>query len=296
MFFTTINLAKFKRTFKLSTALLGLSATLIIAQPALATIVQFQTVLGDFSVNLYDKTTPKTVENFLTYVNSSSTPYKNSVIHRSVPGFIVQGGGFKYDTKLPLLSIPQNAAVINEPIYANKRGTIAMAKLGTNPNSATNQWFFNLKDNSSNLDSQNEGFTVFGEVTGNGMAIVDAMAALSVFDLSTITNNGALTDVPLRNYTATDATKGVAVTDKNLVMILGIVVLDANVDTAANLTPAKTTHTPSTGGGSGGGGGGSTSWLSLLLLIGIVIIGRSRREVELAILGADVYLQLLNFN
>lgn len=274
MFSTTINLAKLKHIIKLSVALFGTSATLLIAQPALATIVQFQTVMGDFSVNLYDKTTPKTVENFLAYVNSSTTPYKNSVIHRSVPGFIVQGGGFKYDTKLPLLSIAQNAAVINEPIYANKRGTIAMAKLGTNPNSATNQWFFNLKDNSSNLDAQNEGFTVFGEVTGNGMAIVDAMAALSVFNLATSSNNGALTDVPLRNYTATNATNGVAITDKNLVMILGIVVLDANVDSAANLTPAKTTYTPSAGGG---GGGGSTSWLSLLMLLCIAAFGRSRR-------------------
>ena len=273
LFSTSIQISKFKRVFKTSASLIGLSASLIIAQPALATIVQFQTVLGDFSVNLYDKTTPKTVANFLTYVNSSSTPYKNSIIHRSVPGFIVQGGGFKYDTKLPLISIAQNAPVINEPIYANKRGTIAMAKLGTDVNSATNQWFFNLKDNSGNLDSQNGGFTVFGEVTGNGMAIVDAMAALNVFNLGA---NTAFTDIPLRNYTSTDATNGVAITDKNLVMILGIVVLDANVDSAANLTPAKTTYTPSSGG-SGGGGGGNTGLLTLLMLVCFAAIGRSRR-------------------
>lgn len=274
MFSKNINASTIKRSIKPFVALFGLCAALIISQPSSATIVQFQTVLGDFSVNLYDKTTPKTVENFLAYVNSPSAPYKNSVIHRSVPGFVVQGGGFKYDTKLPLISIPQNAAVTNEPVYANKRGTIAMAKLGTDANSATNQWFFNLKDNSGNLDSQNGGFTVFGEVTGNGMAIVDAMAALNVFSLAVSTNNSALTDVPLRNYTSTDATNGVVVTDKNLVMILGIVVLDANVDSAANLTPAKTTYTPSSGGGSSGGG--STGWLSLLMLLGIAAIGRSR--------------------
>lgn len=267
-----------KRSIKPFATLFSLCSALIISQPSLATIVQFQTVLGDFSVNLYDKTTPKTVENFLAYVNSSSTPYKNSVIHRSVPGFIVQGGGFKYDTKLPLISIAQNAAVINEPIYANRRGTIAMAKVSGNVNSATNQWFFNLKDNSGILDSQNGGFTVFGEVTGNGMAIVDAMAALNIYSLAASSNNAALTEIPLRNYTSTDATNGVVVTDKNLVMILGIVVLDANVDSAASLTPAKTTYTPSSGGGGGGGGGGgSISWFSLMMLIGIAVIGRSRR-------------------
>jgi peptidyl-prolyl cis-trans isomerase A (cyclophilin A) len=115
-------------------------------QSAHATVVQFQTVLGNFSVNLYDKTTPKTVENFLAYVKSGA--YNNSIIHRSVPGFIVQGGGYKY----PLADAPKNPSVINEPVYANKRGTIAMAKLGGQPNSATNQWFFNLADNSATLD------------------------------------------------------------------------------------------------------------------------------------------------
>jgi cyclophilin family peptidyl-prolyl cis-trans isomerase len=245
------------------------------AQSAHATVVQFQTVLGDFSVNLYDKATPKTVENFLAYVKSSA--YKNSVIHRSVPGFIVQGGGFKYESKPPLLNVTQNTAVINEPVYANKRGTIAMAKLGDQPNSATNQWFFNLADNSAVLDPQNGGFTVFGEVTGNGMAIIDAMAALSIFNAGSPFN-----ELPLRNYTTADGTNGVAITDKHLVMILGVVVLDANVDSAATLTPAKTTYTPSTnnGGstsGGGGGGGGSMGWASLLMLLALFCLGRSRR-------------------
>ena len=249
-----------------SVALFSLSASFMAAQSANATIVQFQTVMGDFSVNLYDKTTPKTVENFLNYVKSGA--YTNTIIHRSVPGFVVQGGGFKY----PLADAAQNAAVINEPVYANKRGTIAMAKLGGQPNSATNQWFFNLADNSATLDPQNGGFTVFGEVTGNGMAIIDAMAALSIFNFGS-----PLNELPLRNYTATDSTKGVPRTDKNYVMILGVVVLDANVDSAASLTPAKTTYTPSTGGGSSpSGGGGSMGWASLLVLA-LLGFSRSRR-------------------
>lgn len=245
-----------------------LLASLMFAHSASATVVQFQTVMGDFQVNLYDKATPKTVENFLAYVKAGA--YSNSVIHRAIPGFIVQGGGFKYDTKFPLIEIVQNPAVVNEPVFANKRGTIAMAKVAGNPNSATNQWFFNLVDNSSNLDSQNGGFTAFGEVMGNGMAIVDAMAALNIFNLG---SNTAFTDIPLRNYTAANATNNVAITDKNLVMILNVVVLDANADTAANLNPAKTTYTPTSGGGTSTGGnnnssgGGSVNVLGLLLMV-----------------------------
>ncbi|HOY22875.1 MAG TPA: peptidylprolyl isomerase [Cellvibrio sp.] len=273
----------FSRTLSKFTAatLFTLSASFMAAQSANATIVQFQTVMGDFSVNLYDKTTPKTVENFLAYVKSGA--YTNSIIHRSVPGFIVQGGGYKYETKPPLVAVTQNASVINEPVYANRRGTIAMAKLGNQPNSATNQWFFNLANNTATLDPQNGGFTVFGEVTGNGMAILDAMAAVSIFNAGS-----PFDELPLRNYTNTDVTNGVAITDKQLVMILGVVVLDANVDSAANLTPAKTTYTPSTGGGSGGdgssnnsggggGGGGSMGWASILMLLALLGLGRSRR-------------------
>lgn len=124
-----------------------------------ATTVQIQTVMGDLEVNLFDKDTPATVANFLAYVNAGA--YTDSIIHRSVPNFIVQGGGFKYNDAWPPVGIAQNPAVINEPLFSNVRGTIAMAKLGNNPNSATNQWFINLKDNSANLDRQNSGFTVF---------------------------------------------------------------------------------------------------------------------------------------
>lgn len=237
---------------------LALTIGLLASQSALATKVQFQTVLGDFEVNLYDKTTPKTVENFLAYVNSGA--YTNAIFHRSVAGFVVQGGGFKYSGSLPLTAITQNAAVINEPVYSNKRGTIAMAKVQNNPNSATNQWFFNLVDNSALLDSDNGGYTVFGEVTGNGMAILDAIAALGVFQFSS-----PFESMPLRNYTATDASNNVAPTTANLMLITGIVVLDANADTAANLNPVKNTSSSKSSKSSGGG----MDWLGLLLLLGI---------------------------
>jgi len=266
---------KIKRSI-LSFSIFG--ALSIITQFSFATTVQFQTVMGDFTVNLYDKTTPKTVENFLAYVKSGA--YTNSVIHRSVPGFVVQGGGYKYDTKFPLVDIPQNAPVINEPVYSNKSGTIAMAKLGGKPDSATNQWFFNLEDNSKSLDINKDGsggYTVFGEVTGNGMAIIKSIAALNIFNI----DNGGLNSFPLKNYTTEDGKNNVAITDKNLVLILGIVILDGSPDTAANLTPVKNTlikePVNNGSGGGGGGGGGSIGWMSLLALFGLAVFKRSRR-------------------
>ncbi len=252
---------------------LGLSFLLGFAavQNVQATIVQFQTVMGDFQVNLYDKATPKTVENFLAYVTSDA--YKNTIIHRSVPNFVIQGGGFQYVDNSPLVQIPQKPAVINEPVYANKRGTIAMAKLGGNANSATNQWFFNLVDNRASLDDDNGGYTVFGEVMGNGMGIIDSMAAVTIF------NAGGLSTLPLRNYTTTDATNGVAITDSHLIVIRNIVVLDANVDTAANLTPEKTTNVPKTNDGGGGGGGGNIGFLGLLMLL-LIGVSKSKRAIK----------------
>ncbi|MDD1429379.1 peptidylprolyl isomerase, partial [Dolichospermum sp. ST_sed9] len=112
---------------------------------------------GTINVVLFNQTgigAPLTVQNFQSYVTAGS--YTNSFIHRSVPGFIVQGGGYTYNNST-LGQISANSPVQNEfsKNRSNLRGTIAMAKLGSDPNSATNQWFFNLADNSTNLDNQN---------------------------------------------------------------------------------------------------------------------------------------------
>jgi cyclophilin family peptidyl-prolyl cis-trans isomerase len=88
------------------------------------------------------------------------------------------------------------AAITNEPGISNTRGTIAMAKLPDDPNSATSQWYINLADNLS-LDTDNGGFTVFGRVLGDGMTIADAIADLPRFNFGT-----PFDTLPLRDYTS----------------------------------------------------------------------------------------------
>lgn len=162
------------------------------ADPDVAgTVVRFQTVLGDILVELFDDAAPQTVANFRTYMDAGD--YANSLIHRSVPGFVLQGGGYWYPD---WWEIPRRDPVPNEFGISNTRGTLAMAKLGGDPDSATSEWFFNLADNSENLDNQNGGFTVFGRVILGGMAVVDALAAIPTYDFGA----DPWTDLPLIDY------------------------------------------------------------------------------------------------
>jgi peptidyl-prolyl cis-trans isomerase A (cyclophilin A) len=246
----------------------------VFASTANATIVRLQTALGSFDVNLYDQSTPATVTNFLNYVNSGA--YNNTVFHRMVSGFVAQSGGFTYQGTQNLGNVTQNAPIANDPKFSNVRGTIAMAKLSGDANSATNQWFINLGNNSANLDVQNGGFTVFGQVVGNGMTVLDAIGALQTF------NFGSPFDaLPLRNYTAQNATDGVTVTDQHLVVVTSIAVVDSAANTAAGLSPvANTLINPAppapSGGGSGGSGGGGTTGLLSVLLLGLLVVQRRR--------------------
>jgi cyclophilin family peptidyl-prolyl cis-trans isomerase len=158
-------------------------------------IAQMETVMGSINLELLAADAPQTVANFLNYVAAGR--YQNTIIHRSVPGFVVQGGGFSAVATVPPPSIATFAAVVNEFKVANVRGTVAMAKLGNDPNSATSQWFFNLADNRANLDNQNGGFTVFARVIGTGMNVVDSIAALPRFNI-----NAGGNETPLRNVPA----------------------------------------------------------------------------------------------
>ncbi len=151
------------------------------ADPDSESAVRVTTNLGVMDFILYNTATPQTVANFLGYVNnpSSSGNFNGAVFHRSVPGFILQGGAFKTQSAPNNFSVTTTtASPVNEPGISNLRGTVAMAKLGNNPNSASDQFFVNLADNSGNLDNQNGGFTAFARVAGNGMAVADTIAGL----------------------------------------------------------------------------------------------------------------------
>jgi cyclophilin family peptidyl-prolyl cis-trans isomerase len=163
---------------------------------AQATMVRLDTSLGLIDIALYDAQAPLTVANFLGYVRSGA--YASSFIHRSMPGFIIQGGGYRWVEPSGYSKIPTGPPVANEfsPTRSNVRGTVAMAKLPGNPDSATSEWFVNLANNSANLDVQNGGFTVFGRVTGPGMAVFDAMAALQRISAA------VFTDLPIRSLPA----------------------------------------------------------------------------------------------
>jgi peptidyl-prolyl cis-trans isomerase A (cyclophilin A) len=173
---------------------LVLAASFLLSmQSASATTVRVITSLGNFSIELFDDVTPVTVANFLNYINSGR--FNGTLIHRSVSNFIIQGGSFSFDaSSRKIVSVATDAAIQNEFNVPNTRGTVAMAKLGGDPNSATSGWFVNLADNRENLDSQNGGFTVFGRVIGDGMTVVDSIAAQPTFTLA------GLTDFPLINY------------------------------------------------------------------------------------------------
>jgi cyclophilin family peptidyl-prolyl cis-trans isomerase len=165
--------------------------------------VRFFTSRGNIDVELFDREAPRTVANFFNYVQSAR--YINSIFHRLVPNFVLQGGGFSF-TENPsnLVAINTDPAVENEfsTTRSNVAGTIAMAKLGNDPNSATSQFFFNLEDNSSNLDNQNGGFTVFGRILGDSsMQVLQALTATPVTDQSNGDPSSPFSSIPLNDYT-----------------------------------------------------------------------------------------------
>lgn len=219
-----------------------------------ATTVVFNTSEGEIKVNLFDQTTPETVANFLQYIDQQH--YTTSVIHRAVPGFVVQGGGFTFEGDWPLTRIETNPSVINEPVYSNVKGTIAMAKVPGNPNSATDQWFFNLANNASKLDVTEGGYTVFGQIMGDGMAVIEKIAGLT-----------RCQDIPMKEYSSQNCTVQTTPGIDNFVVINQIDILDPSEVTDTDLDPVKntllTTPTPDSGSSSGG----SFAWLTVLCLM-----------------------------
>jgi peptidyl-prolyl cis-trans isomerase A (cyclophilin A) len=235
-----------------------------------ATIVKFETNMGDIEINLFDKTTPETVENFLYYVNQGA--YHYGVIHRSAKttekgvtrNFIIQGGRYTYDGALK--NVITKMPVINEPVYSNLRGTIAMAKVDKEVHSATSGWFFNLEDNPK-LDRTNGGFTVFGQVTPESLPVLDAIASVKTFYVDGMLSPSNSAEFPLRDYTVEDYQNNHPIDENNLVLITAVTIIDSNPDTANSLTPVKNPNYKDRGSSSGSGSGSLSIWFLLVLLI-----------------------------
>lgn len=137
-------------------------------------MVVISTSMGDIHIELDMENTPKTCENFLNYTRSGF--YNDTIFHRVIDGFMIQGGGLTSSMDQKKTEEPiKNESKNGKP---NKRGTLAMART-MDPNSATSQFFINVADNGflnyTNDSMQGAGYCVFGEVV-QGMDVVDAIA------------------------------------------------------------------------------------------------------------------------
>jgi peptidyl-prolyl cis-trans isomerase A (cyclophilin A) len=163
--------------------------------------VEFKTTMGNFVVELDDVKAPKTTANFLNYVKSGF--YNGTIFHRVIDGFMIQGGGFTAD----LNQKPTNAPVVSEAQNGLKNNTytIAMART-SDPDSATAQFFINVKDNVG-LDYPNamgNGYTVFGKVI-SGTQTIDAIRKIPTM-VAPAPRMGRMTDVPSKTVTIESAT------------------------------------------------------------------------------------------
>ena len=158
--------------------------------------VKLATSAGDIVVELDAAKAPKSVENFLQYVKDKH--YDGTVFHRVIDGFMIQGGGFTADMQQKPTRAPIPLEASNG--LKNDRYTIAMARTG-NPNSATSQFFINVKNNDS-LNAPNPdgyGYAVFGKVVA-GTDVVDKIRTVSTG------NKGGMQNVPLEAVTIKSAT------------------------------------------------------------------------------------------
>ena len=187
-----------RRNSTLALASIALAAlfTVAPAQAQDAPKVKIATSMGDIVVQLDPAKAPKTVENFLAYVKDKH--YDGTVFHRVMNGFMIQGGGFTADmaqkpTKPPIALEANNG-------LKNDTYTIAMARTG-DPNSATSQFFINVKDNAMlNAPSPDgHGYAVFGKVV-QGTDVVDKIKAVAVG------NKGPHQNVPTTPVTINSAT------------------------------------------------------------------------------------------
>jgi len=193
---TIQSLSRFSRRSALTLAAALAFAATVHAQTAAAPHVKLATSAGDIVVELDAAKAPKSVENFLQYVKDKH--YDGTVFHRVIDGFMIQGGGFTADMQQKPTRAPIPLEASNG--LKNDKYTIAMARTG-NPNSATSQFFINVKNNDS-LNAPNPdgyGYTVFGKVVA-GTDVVDKIRAVATG------NKGGMQNVPLEAVTIKSAT------------------------------------------------------------------------------------------
>ena len=163
--------------------------------------VEFKTNVGSFVVELDSVKAPKTTANFLNYVNSGF--YNGTIFHRVIDGFMIQGGGFTAD----LVQKPTNSPVASEAQNGlkNQTYTIAMARTA-DPDSATAQFFINVKDNEGLTypNAMGNGYTVFGKVI-SGTQTIDAIRKIPTM-IASAPKMGRMSDVPSKTVTIESAT------------------------------------------------------------------------------------------
>lgn len=190
------------------------------------TLVRLDTSAGPIDIQLSDNQAPRTVANFLNYLTSGR--YDNSIFHRLVPNFVLQGGGFSLsvdpnNNKTSLPSIPEDPTVNNEFGASNTAGTLAMALKGSDANSATDQFFFNLVNNSRSLDPQS--FTVFAKIVGpTSQQVLNALAATPVVPQS----DSNFADIPLNGATKNDPNFPGDTRAANYILVRDAVVVNRN--------------------------------------------------------------------
>jgi cyclophilin family peptidyl-prolyl cis-trans isomerase len=142
----------------------------------MSTSVVVETSLGNFEIELEDDKAPKSVENFLKYVDEKH--YDGTIFHRVIPAFMAQGGG--YDGNLDKKQVREPVENEADNGIKNVRGTVAMART-SDPHSATAQFFVNVKDNGfldhTGKNSTGWGYAVFGKVS-SGMDVVDKIVGV----------------------------------------------------------------------------------------------------------------------
>jgi peptidyl-prolyl cis-trans isomerase A (cyclophilin A) len=227
----------------LSLAVVAICGTTNRAATLSNTEVQFNFAgFGSVDVDLFDNVTPQSVVNFLSYASSTGVnSFDNTVMHRSVPNFVVQGGGFTYsDATQSFSSIAKSTAIPLEQSLANSLGTLGMARTSI-PNSATSQWFFNTVDNTNTLSPQNTdgfGYAVFGQVV-SGMSVINQIAAQQTrnFSSSSFYNNATYSQLPVTNsYTSADYTNNIKPTASQMITLTSVTVLPVH---AAFQNPAQ---------------------------------------------------------